>query len=121
MAKEVSLPGWAKVLGPARIEVQAADFYPEILEELGIAEADVDQYWLEVAKAVMKMDVKVGIVGTDAAAPAGGGLVILVSDSTKGPNGSKWAQARHPEGRGAVAGAREAREHYRRIRGFAPV
>jgi hypothetical protein len=123
MPRKVQLPDWATVRGPGFIETQADEFYPEILGEIGVDEKDYDQYWLTVAKCIAKFEVLIGVAGTDVAAPPKGALRIHIKDGTKADNGgvSLWARARFPEGKGAVAGAKDAREIYRQLRGFAPV
>lgn len=116
--RELSLPKWAKAIGPGKVEIDVSVCYPALLEELGVAEGQIDQYWLEVAFQCAKTDVQLAIAGTDMAPPAGGALVIFVTDPEKSEKGSKWAQKNHPKGRGAEAAARgkEARSHYARIR-----
>jgi len=118
MSKE--LPSWAEIKSPGYVDVQADQFYPAILAELGVEDGAADQYWLQVAKNIMKMDVRVAVAGTENAAPATGALTILVQDNTKVEGVSKYALKVHPEGKGATAGAREARDHYKRLRGFLP-
>ena len=141
------MPEWAEagpvVRGRLPIyRVQADEFYPALLAELAAAQeargGDVDEggeltlglidvdepdaYALEVAYQTMKMDMQVG---------CGFGIEIRVVDPEK-----KWAQKGRPEAdrvvekkgrefRGAdiatsPRGPQEAREHYRRLRGFIP-
>ena len=120
MTKELNLPAWAQLLAPSRVEVDASAFYPEILNELGIHESQITQYWLEVAKSIMKYDVRVAVAGTDAAVPVNGALTILVNDDTKQGGVSKYAQAAYPEGGGAFAGAKDAAGYYKKLRGYMP-
>lgn len=85
-------------------------------------EKDIDQYWLEVAHQCMKLEVQAAMAGTGAV-PEGGALRILVQDNTKeevdGVILSKYAQARYPKGKGieAATQGKEARDHYKRLRG----
>lgn len=115
--RKPSLPEWASVKTPGKIEVLADQFYPEYLVELGVEEPD--QYWLEVAFQCMKMDIQSAVIGTDAMPEFGGALVISVRDMTKTDGLSKWAQAAYPKGKGAESATKgkEARDHYARIRG----
>lgn len=112
-------------------------FYPKILKELSDLTGEFDpenpdQYWLEVTHQIAKLDAQVGIKA------AGRGrndvsLVLII----RGGEGYKdrWAQSQYPEGprlkailkqtkkdRKAadrvVAG--EAREFYKKLRGFFP-
>jgi hypothetical protein len=141
------MPEWAEaglaVEGRLPIyHVQADEFYPALLLELADAQEargfdvdeegermlgeidpeDPDAYALEVAYQTMKMDMQVG---------CGFGIEIRVTDPEK-----KWAQKDRPDSdrvvekggrefRGAdiatmPGGPQEAREHYRRLRGFIP-
>ena len=67
------------------------------------------RYWLEVAFQCMKLELQVAMRGH--------GFEIRVHDADKA-----WAQDKFPEGRGIVAATwgKEAREHFRRCRGFVP-
>ena len=67
------------------------------------------RYWLEVAFQCMKLELQVAMRGH--------GFEIRVHDTFK-----VWAHSNHPEGRGLVAATwgKEAREHFRRLRGFVP-
>ncbi len=121
MAKELVLPSWATLISPGKVEVDAGQFYPAILSELGVEDSAINQFWLEVAKSIMKMDIRVAVAGTEQAPEGQGALTILVRDDTKEGGVSKYAQKAYPEGDGAVAGANAARDHYRRLRGFVPV
>lgn len=114
------LPKWAKAVGPGKVEVQAAEFYPEWLALLGVAEAEITQYDLECAHQCMKLDIQLAAAGTDFI-PDYGALVIIVKDTTKaaGASGvqSKWAQCRYPEGKGAgAARGGVVKELFRKIR-----
>jgi len=118
MKKNVNLPEYARMLKNGRIEIDADKFYPLLLKELGIT--DIDQYWLEVAYQCMKLDMQSAIKGTEIEIN-GGAVVLLVKDATKLSNDgiSKWAQERFPKGKGidAATKGKEARAHYKRIRG----
>lgn len=136
MSRNINLPSWAKVIAPGKIEVDASVFYPEILEELwadktwpteventlyeGLQRTEVDQYWLEVAFQVAKMDIQMAISGTELMPEKGGALVIIIKDSTKKSNNgvSIYAQKNAPKGRDVkvASNGREAREHFKRIR-----
>lgn len=141
MPRTASLPSWAKAVGPGVIDTFADGFYPEILAELwsdefwpephddafpatddqklcdGLQRTEVDQYWLEVAYQIHKIDVQKAVFGTDLAPQRGGALRIIVNDGSKADG--TWAQAGKPEGRGvkAARSGKEARRHYERIRG----
>lgn len=67
------------------------------------------QYWLEVAYQCAKMDLQVAMRTP--------GFEIRILDTDK-----NFALAKWPEGRGLVAATwgKEAREHFRRLRGFVP-
>lgn len=119
--REASLPDWAVALDKGKIEVDAEKFYPAILGELGVAEQDVDQYWLELAKTFMKFEVRLAIAGTALMPKSGGASVIYIVDGSKASGGvSDWAQDAHAKGQGAIAGAKDAREAFKRLRGVLP-
>lgn len=88
--------------------VNADDFYPVLLAELGFPTDEPTQYHLEVAYQCMKMDMQKEF---------GFAIEIRISDP-----GKKWALTNFKKGKGAHAATqgREAREHYRRLRGFIP-
>ena len=110
-----NLPSWAKQVreGPCpKFEVDPDVCYPLLLEELGVAEEDIDQYWLEVVYQCMKMELQriLGRFNFE--------IHVLVGEERK----RRWALKNHPEGKGIEAATQgmEAREHYRKLRGFVP-
>jgi hypothetical protein len=117
--RELALPSWAKMIGKGKVEIEATEFYPTLLAELGVADADIDQYWLEVAYQCAKLDIQQAVFGTTDGPEKGGALVTIVTDASKGEDGSKWAQRKWPEGAGASAATkgRAALEHYKELRG----
>lgn len=117
MKRKAVLPTWATAISAGKIEIDAAKFYPEILEELwvdedwpvplepteegaeptyadndkmyqGLQREEIDQYWLEVALQVAKRDLQVAINNTDLMPAKGSALVIIVKDGTKASNKS---------------------------------
>ena len=111
MPDEIVLPDWA-TLGPKHRAMQVVDVnadaaYRAWFEELGVTE--VDQYWLEVAYQCIKMELQIAMRTFM--------FEIHINDPEK-----HWAQANVPEGKGARAAAqgREARDHFKRLRGFIP-
>jgi len=119
--KALSLPSWASRKESASqkvsivIEVDSAVAYPAMLKEL---EADVvDQYWLEVAYQCIKLDVQATLAGTEFD-PRTAGKPAEIHFS----NAPEFALAKHPEGKGIAAATqgREAREHYKKLRGSLP-
>lgn len=147
MATMVSLPDWAKRREALKgripgVDVDADAMYPALLAELKehyaertppewsdaegklkpewekcLAELEEPTaYWLEVAYQCMKMDLQIAM-RTFA-------FEIHVHDAKKA-----WAQKKHKPGRGVAKaaggsligkGGKEAREHYKRLRGFIP-
>lgn len=110
----VSLPDWAwlgdkSAEGLDVVHVDADRAYPALLSELGVKKADRDQYWLEVAYQCIKLDLQVSMRKF--------GFEVRIHDSDK-----NWAQAKFSAGRGAEVATkgREARDHYRQMRGFIP-
>lgn len=147
--KQASLPDWAKANCPGKIEIDAEKFYPEIIIELwddenwpdkkniaakgkpenlqyadkmynDLQRTEIDQYWVETAFQVAKLDVQSAVSGTELMPDKGGALLIIVKDGSKSANKgvSKWQQKSLPKGRGcdAASKGKEARSHYERIR-----
>ena len=115
LKRELQLPeGYAVAREPPalKIAIDPAIAYTALLEELGVAEDDIDQYWLEVAYQCAKMDAQAAVLR------AGGdfGFEIKIA------NRPEFALANHPPGRGIEAATQgsEARQHYKRLRGFVP-
>lgn len=102
-----NVPGeWEKADGELRKE------WAECLESLNSEEPSA--YWLEVVYQTAKLDIVVGMRGF--------GTENRFHDS-----GKRYAQAARSPGRGpekaagGISGGKEAREHYKRLRGFLPV
>lgn len=108
------IPDWAEQVStgvPGRLDVYRvnADLaYPALLTELGF-DGTPTQYHLEVAYQCIKMEMQ-RCVGKFA-------FELRVMDPDK-----NWAQKNAKKGKGADAATkgREARAHYKRIRGFVP-
>jgi hypothetical protein len=114
------LPDWLTRTDKGVFEIDPDIAYPAILEELGVAKKDIDQYWIEVAYQCAKLEVQRIITGTEAdPRPQQPLLLTIISD---GGRKDRWAHASHPEGRGvdAASKGREAIAHYRNWRGFIP-
>jgi hypothetical protein len=100
---EVTPPEWQDATGKLKAE------WKKCLAELDKPTA----YWLEVAYQCMKMELQVAMRSF--------GFEIHVHDE-----GKKYAQKAHDPGRGpekaagGLRGGREAREHFKRLRGFIP-
>lgn len=118
------LPAWAQVVesqrsesGKVSVTIQADTdaFMREWLALLGVSEPD--QYWLEVAYQCAKFDLQAAIVGTELDPRVSGKSAEFIF--TRAP---QWAQKSFPAGKGAHAATqgREAREHYKRVRGRMP-
>ena len=107
------LPEWATLSPIERtgqvpaVDVDSNAAYTAILAELKVDEPD--QYWLEVAFQFIKLELQVAMRMF--------AFEIRIHDPAK-----RWAQSKHPAGRGAALASRgmEAREHFRRLRGFIP-
>lgn len=99
-------PEWQKADGELRKEWQDA------LDELDQDDDEVSAYWLEVVYQTAKLDV---ILAT------GFNAELRMRDE-----GKRFRQAARDPGRnparaaGGVNGGREAREHFKRLRGFFP-
>lgn len=126
------LPTWASAIAPGKIEINAEQFYPDLLNQLwadenwqesgvckGLQRGEIDQYWLEVAFQCAKLDIKNAVNGSELSPQKGGALLIMVKDDTKADSGiSRYAMASYKKGKNINYRAiyKEAREHYKRIR-----
>ena len=116
--KRPPLPEWARDSGLVNrggmpiVVVDPDAAYPAWLAELGVGAETVDKYWLEVAYQCVKMDVQWA---------CGFHIEIRI----RGGEGYKerWALANHPGTKKDIERAtqgKEARGHYKRLRGFIP-
>ena len=118
--KALALPAWAKVGEPnprvaITVLVDSAAAYKIWHKLLKVTEPN--QYSIEVAHQCIKMDVQAALVGTEFdPRTSGKSHLILMS------NAPDWTLAKYPPGRGleAATKGREARDHYKRIRGAIP-
>lgn len=121
------LPNWITQdeNNPARFIVDADQAYARVISDLRVEQ--LDQYWLEVAHNVIKLDTQVAIAQSGLQ-PEGCVTVII-----RGAEGYKdrWGWRAHPPGKHAELRktdenlfartvAVEARAHYKRLRGFVP-
>lgn len=108
-----NLPDWLSQNEKGVFVVDADTVYPKVLAALGFKE--VDQYALETVMQCTKMKVQdlVEALGVDPRPEKC--LIIDIKTSDK----ARWAIANAPVGKGAAAATqgREAREHYKRIKG----
>lgn len=118
MAKQPTpaLPGFMEQISHTRFALDPAVYFPAALEELEVAKADIDQYWLEVAYQMMKLDAQhaVRMAGVDPRPKKSLEFKVL--------NRPDWVLKNHPKGRGieAASKGKEARGHFQRLRGFMP-
>jgi hypothetical protein len=126
---DIRLPAWAErhPVAPNTVLVDPDLMYPAFLKELGIK--DPTQYWIETCYQMMKLDLQVAMRTF--------GFTIHV----RGDDGrrSRWRLARFPDpdaksvvhdghrfvvpgtsGVDRATKGKQAREHYRRLRGFLP-
>ena len=120
--RELHLPSYATAVAPGRINMEGAQFYPEILAELGVSENEITQYDLELARQIAYIDCKVAVAGTSYQVPdQGGAAVFRFTDATKAddPEGkSKYRQDRYPEGKGVVQARKDLKSVYANLRGI---
>lgn len=117
----LSLPAWARVVeSPSPkvsicIEADTAGYVKEWFALLNVGVPD--QYWLEVAYQCAKMDLQSALIGTPYDPITSGKPAEF--HFSRAP---EFALTAHPKGKGVEAASRgrEAREHYRRIRGRLP-
>lgn len=119
----MNLPKWAKLTDrPGKIpliDVDADGAYESFLSELEVDQPD--QYWLEVSYQCIKMELQLAM-GSFA-------MEIRIHDhhEVQGEEGEtiitkRWRQKDYPKGRGThpATFGREAREHFKRLRGRLP-
>jgi hypothetical protein len=116
------LPKWARAAKTHSpkvsicIEADTAGYVAEWFKLLKVG--DTDQYWLEVAYQCAKLDLQAALVGTEFD-PRTSALPAEFHFS----RASQYEQKNFPQGRGIAAATRgrEAREHYRNVRGSLPM
>ena len=109
MAGIIKLPDWAAhdPDDPRKVIADGDKAYGAWLRELEVTD-EVDQYWLEVAFQCIKLEIQAAMGRHD--------LLIKI---TRAP---RFALAKFPPGRGIAAATKgkEARAHFKRLRGFLP-
>lgn len=126
-----TLPNWivADENKPNSFIVDPDIFYPEILAELGIDVASVDQHDLETAYNIMKIDAQYHIhaAGVDPRPEKS----LNISVTGKAGHKERWGQAGKPKGKMEAIEAehgdnawrqvaKDSREKYKSLRGFIP-
>lgn len=123
MPRELNLPAWAKPHPnrPHAVQVDLDGALPAYFAELGVAEDQIDQYWITVAMICIRLDIQAAVAGTELAPPAGGAFFLMIEDRPK------WALKNFEPGYGEMAAKKgdpenpdvlKARDHYKRIRGL---
>lgn len=114
------LPAWLVRRADGCFVVDPDLAYPAILTELGVSQADYDQYWIEVAYQCAKLTVQKLVLGTELdPRPKGhgkGSALVIVIESGGGRK-DRWALAKFKKGKGTSAATkgREAKGHYAQI------
>ena len=87
--------------------------YPNILDELEVDKSDINQYWVEVAYQIAKMDAQRAVIS------AGGDFGFTINILSR----PEWKLERFQPGDGVEAATKGhgARHHYIRLRGAIPV
>lgn len=124
------LPKWASkgvALDESRIPIILVDpdeMYPAYFEEMGMKiEDNLTQYWLEVFYQFMKMDLQIAM----------GGFAFEIRFKPSNMDAKeRWCHKGKPPGQcmeasnkdmdpvAAATGGKEARNHFRKLRGFVP-
>lgn len=138
MAKSLTLPNWATKADSVLVDKKKVSIvinadcsvaYPEWLALLASDEyaskttpklanaSSPDKYWVEVAYQCIKLDLQAAIAGTEFD-PTVTGIPAEFHLS----NCPEFALANFPDGKGTAAATqgKEARAHYKRIRGSLP-
>lgn len=120
-----ALPAWATLnkvtpKGQPEVTVDYGKMFPAYLEELGVT--NITQYWMEVCRYFMKCDLKMALKTDNI-------FIRLKSDTA---SKIQWRQAEYPKGdcvlpenKGldpveAATRGKEAKHHFKRLRGFVP-
>lgn len=92
------LPSWIKdardTRGSGHFEVDCDAYYPVLLEQLGIKEADLDQYWMQMLAYFAKHDARIAITRS------GANSFIMESIHLKTKANSKFASVPNPHKQG---------------------
>lgn len=117
----ISVPAWLrKVEGPRpRVVIDMDQAYPAILDALGFDVASVDQYAVEVASKIARLDAALHFPGVPRSLVGGEDYKDRWSLEVLPPGRMAELRAQHGEDAWRVA-SREACEHYKRLRGFLP-
>lgn len=115
------LPKWASIAAetPTNVSVvinaDTEGYVAEWFKLLNVTQPD--QYWLEVAYQCAKLDLQSALVGTEFDPRTSGKPAEF-----RFSRAPQYAQSKHEPGLGAerASKGREARDHYRRIRGRLP-
>lgn len=122
----MDLPKWLKTRGDksGKVDVDPDLFYPAILKELENTDGipykgkNLDQYWLEVAYCIMRLDTQYYLFLTGKDPRPAKTLEIMVQG--KPGHKDRWAVKNFPPGRMAEINwreaAREARIHWSRLK-----
>lgn len=112
-----TMPAWMTRRDNGTIVIDPAGAYPEILAAIEVEKKDWDQYWIEVAYQCAKLEVLRVIKDMEFDPRPAKSLVIHIESRKE-----SWALDKFSPGRGAAAASkgREARQHYRKWRGFVP-
>ncbi len=118
---ELQLPSYASVRETPHtlagkvsihIDIDPDLAYPHWMELLGIKESDLNQYWMEVLYACVKLDVQVALLGTEFHPN-----VARKAAEFKFLNRPRWRiQAFPPSDQRSP----DARQHFRKVKGFVP-
>ena len=113
----MTLPTWLTQNKKGVFVVDPNIAYTEVMKGLKITPAMLDQYWMEVVYQSTKLEV-VRIVKAEGLDPRPDKVLVIDILSNKG----KWALNKFKPGKGVLAAnqGKEAREHYRKWRGFVP-
>ncbi|HXF88143.1 MAG TPA: hypothetical protein VNK48_07320 [Xanthobacteraceae bacterium] len=108
-----NLPPWLTRREDGVFVVDPDLAYPAIFSSLGLAEDDIDQYWIEVAYQCAKLHVQ----NIWRALEPNASLPLQIHILAGGGRKERWALKEHRVGRGTTAATQggEARAHYARI------
>lgn len=116
----MELPSWLTRNDKGVFTIDPGMAYPEVMAGLKITEKMLDQYWIETIYQCAKLET-LRVIAAAGIDPRPEKVLVIHIDASGGRK-DRWALANFKPGRGAPAATtgREAREHYRRWRGFVP-
>ncbi len=118
----MALPEWLRPKqGKDEYILDADILYPQLMEEYGITEDELDQYWLEIILNTAKCDARRALYENGLKEAGEGKPQCTIKLNIQGDK-RRWRQVDLPVGKGATAGMwkNDGRKKYLALRGEIP-